>query len=347
MKLEEEVLGKYEPLKERLIAHGFLEAEDGSLTIAKPLLNGLFQAEITVTPEKKTEGRIMDLDAGEEYINYRIESNVGSFVTEVREAYRSLLEEIREYAYREKMYLSDQANRIDSYINKRYQVSAEFPWEDKTGAVYRNSANQKWFALFMQIPKKRIDAGEEPINIVNVKLPEPTVKHLLKKKGYYPAYHMNKTTWITLILDGSLSDEEVKERIDASYEGIAESSSWIVPANPKYYDIVKEFDTYPVAEWKQSSDIALNDIVYMYVGAPYSALLYRCKAVEVSIPYDFDNGQVRMKYVMKLEILDRYPKDAYPFEMLKKAGIRAVRGPRRITEKQIEKIFGTKAGKEG
>ena len=339
MRLEEEVLQKYKPIPQRLIAYGFEKAENGDYILKQPILNGLFQAEIRVTPEGKTAGRIMDLEAGEEYINYRVESNTGTFVSEVREAYRSVLLQLRDYAYEEKTFLSDQANRMDSYILEKYHVSPEFLWEKKNTAAYRNAGNQKWFALLGQIPRKRIESGEEEINVINLKLPLETIEAMKKKKGYYPAYHMNKKSWITLILDDTLSDEEVQKQIDLSYETVMEHSAWIVPANPKYYDIVREFDTYPVAEWKQSSDIAVGDIVYMYVGAPYSAVLYRCKALEVNIPYDFDNGQVRMKYVMKLEILSRYPKDAYPFEALKKAGIHAVRGPRRITEAQIQKIF--------
>ena len=33
-----------------------------------------------------------------------------------------------------------------------------------------------------------------------------------------PAYHMNKTRWITVILDGSVSTREIYRLIDTSYE---------------------------------------------------------------------------------------------------------------------------------
>lgn len=33
----------------------------------------------------------------------------------------------------------------------------------------------------------------------------------------FPAYHMNKNNWITLILDGSLKDETIFELIRKSY----------------------------------------------------------------------------------------------------------------------------------
>ena len=33
----------------------------------------------------------------------------------------------------------------------------------------------------------------------------------------FPAYHMNKNNWITILLDGSLSDELISELIKKSY----------------------------------------------------------------------------------------------------------------------------------
>ena len=250
-------------------------------------------------------------------------------------------------------------DQVFSFVKKKYKATPEYLWRRYPDyAIFRHADNQKWFGLIMDLKRKKLGLdGDEIVDVLNVKFSDPLLADLLiQQPGYFRGYHISRGNWVSILLDGTVPFDDICKWLDESYIATASKEKkqklrppkeWIVPANPKYYDIVKVFDTYPVAEWKQSSDIALNDIVYMYVGAPYSALLYRCKAVEVSIPYDFDNGQVRMKYVMKLEILDRYPKDAYPFEVLKKAGIRAVRGPRRITEKQIEKIFGTQTGKEG
>lgn len=40
-------------------------------------------------------------------------------------------------------------------------------------------------------------------------------------EGYFPAYHMNKTSWITVALDGSVPDDEVKLLLDMSFEATA------------------------------------------------------------------------------------------------------------------------------
>jgi predicted DNA-binding protein (MmcQ/YjbR family) len=40
---------------------------------------------------------------------------------------------------------------------------------------------------------------------------------LLKSPGYLPGYHMNKKHWFSVILDGSVSNDELFSRIDESY----------------------------------------------------------------------------------------------------------------------------------
>ena len=41
---------------------------------------------------------------------------------------------------------------------------------------------------------------------------------LLIQPGFHPAYHMNKDKWISIRLDGSVLEEEIKSLIDMSYE---------------------------------------------------------------------------------------------------------------------------------
>ncbi|MBP2652323.1 MAG: mmcQ [Firmicutes bacterium] len=76
----------------------------------------------------------------------------------------------------------------------------------------------------------------------------------------------------------------------------------------------------------------MNDIVYMYVAAPFSAILYRCLVVEVDIPYNYESKQLTIHRVMKIKLLERYNKNLFTFQWLKRYGIKAVRGPRNMPE---------------
>ena len=40
---------------------------------------------------------------------------------------------------------------------------------------------------------------------------------MVKKEGFYPAYHMNKTHWISIVLSSGVPDEDVKRLIRLSY----------------------------------------------------------------------------------------------------------------------------------
>ena len=43
------------------------------------------------------------------------------------------------------------------------------------------------------------------------------MKKRLKKEGFYKAYHMNKKSWISIILNDTLNNKEIYELIDESY----------------------------------------------------------------------------------------------------------------------------------
>ena len=69
----------------------------------------------------------------------------------------------------------------------------------------------------------------------------------------------------------------------------------------------------------------------MYVAAPVSAVLYKCKVTETDIPYQYQDENLTIKALMKIRLLKRYAPDQFTFEVLKSEyGIFAVRGPRGI-----------------
>ena len=158
-------------------------------------------------------------------------------------------------------------------------------------------------------------------------------KNLLKQDGFYPAYHMNKKNWITVILDNTISDEKIMNLIDKSYSYTVVNrncakNEWIVPANPKYFDIDKALKEKNTMLWKQSTDIKIDDIVYVYVGMPCSSIMYKFKVIEVNIPYQYKDKNLKIQRAMKIDLITRYEKGKLSFRKLKEFGINAIRGPR-------------------
>ena len=114
---------------------------------------------------------------------------------------------------------------------------------------------------------------------------------------------------------------------------------WVVPANPKFYDIIHAFDNAEVIDWKQGSGILVGDTVYMYVAAPVSAILYKCEVLETDIPFSFADENLTIRALMKIKLIRRYIPDAFTFEKLKdNYGVTAIRGPRGIPENLSRKL---------
>ena len=232
---------------------------------------------------------------------------------------------------------------VFDYVKKKYKVSPEFPWRrSPSGAVLRHSDNRKWFALVMEAPAHGVGlAGDGIVDVINLKTDDLFLRDMLiKEDGITPAWHMNKLHWISVRLDGSVPAEKVFELIDLSFRATASAKKkaafrpakeWVIPANPKYFDIVHAFDHETEIDWKQGAGIVKSDTVFMYVGLPVSAILYQCVVTKTGIPYAFENKNLTIKALMRIRLVRRYAPDQFTFDRLKSEyGIYAVRGPRGI-----------------
>ena len=114
-------------------------------------------------------------------------------------------------------------NELESFIKETYNADANYPWfKYPNYEVFRHSSNQKWFALIMDVPKSKLGLqGTETLDVVNFKCAPLLIGSLREESGFFPAYHMNKDSWITVALDGSVSDEKIKMLLDMSYQATA------------------------------------------------------------------------------------------------------------------------------
>jgi predicted DNA-binding protein (MmcQ/YjbR family) len=194
----------------------------------------------------------------------------------------------------------------------------------------------------MNVQGDRVGVPEtEYVDVINLKVDDMFFRDMIiQEEGIMPAYHMNKMHWISVLLDGTVPEEKVFNLIDMSFlatasakkkEKIRPPKEWIIPANPKYFDIVHAFDNTDTINWKQGAGIKKGDTVFMYVAAPVSAVLYKCKVLETDIPYEHENKYISIKALMKIRLQKCYAPDRFTFEVLKEEyGIFAVRGPRGI-----------------
>ena len=339
MSIEKEIFMKSLINRDRLIPFGFTE-EGNCYQYSEPFHDGHFSARVTVDERGSLKALVWDMDSDEEYLPVRIDTATGEFVSIIRREFTEILERIRARCTIPQSFLYPQANRIKELIKQKYGEEPDFPFKKLSDyGVFRYPDNQKWYALIMNIPFNKMFSGdsEEIIEIMNVKIKPQDRNTLLNTPGIFDCYHMNRNSWVSILLNETLSDERIMELVDVSRNLIMGNASvqtvsniWIVPANPHYYDIDTAFLKKKGVSWKQSSAINKGDIVYMYVGAPVSAIRYKCIVTEPHIPYEYSDENLSMKYLMRMDVIQMYPPEYCTFAKLGEFGIKAVRGPRRV-----------------
>ena len=106
-----------------------------------------------------------------------------------------------------------------AYIFDEYSVEPDFPFRmDDVTCVFRHIDNRKWFGIAMVIPYRSVGINKPgDVDILNVKCDPIMMGSLRGKSGFCPAYHMNKDKWITILLDGSAGQEDIKALLAISY----------------------------------------------------------------------------------------------------------------------------------
>lgn len=320
----------------KLLEYGFKKLDHEYLF--STLMMDSFKVEIRVSQEGMVKGKIYDLVLDDEYVNFRVENNVGEFVNRVRNEYQKILEDIALHCTISNDFIFVQSNRVAKWVFDLYGDKPEFAWEKSPGfGIFRNPINEKWYGLIMNIDKSKLDSDEDgEVEILNLKLNPLKIPELLKKDGFYSCYHMNKKNWVTITLDDTLSDEEIMEYVRESHQFTEVSRDWIVPANPKVFDIISYFENEETILWHQSAKMEIGDNVFIYMGSPYSAILYQCIILETDVSCD-DEAFMNSK-TMKLKLVKSFDKEAYPFSKLKEYGVNAIRGARRMPASLREEI---------
>lgn len=107
---------------------------------------------------------------------------------------------------------------VFEWVKRQYKTEPDYPWMDGN-AVLRHKGNRKWYGLVMEVGQGKLGIENDGnVDILNVKCDPLLIDSLRAQPGFHPAYHMNKDKWISIRLDGSVPDEEIKNLIGMSYE---------------------------------------------------------------------------------------------------------------------------------
>lgn len=108
---------------------------------------------------------------------------------------------------------------IYEYVKKQYGTVPEYLWKESPESAVLRHPNGKWYAVLMQVEKSRLGLeGDTKVDILDVKCDPDMVGLLTQTYGFLQGYHMNKKYWITMLLDGTVSEAKILDFLDMSYD---------------------------------------------------------------------------------------------------------------------------------
>lgn len=115
-----------------------------------------------------------------------------------------------------------QRERIQEFIQNTYGTDAEHLWVKYPDfSVFRHPSSKKWYAIIMNVVKNKLGFdGNQIVDVLNVKCSPVMIGSLLSEKGFLPAYHMNKSTWVSILLDDTVPDDTIIPLVELSYDSV-------------------------------------------------------------------------------------------------------------------------------
>lgn len=261
-----------------------------------------------ITKKGKISGQVIDCDTQTEYIAVHT-IQTGKFVNQIRRKYVAILKEIKAKCFISHEFHTPQANRIAKRIANELGQKPEFmfvrfpdfatfripqcaPKLERCYAAIAYFDQGQYFS-----PHFRQKSGQMT-EILSFKFDPLNDKQIFANKNIYPSYFIKNKGWAALFLNDSIPDDQIMSLLKKSQQLSAPDKYWLIPANPKYFDVIKAFKDHKTITWKQIKNIRTGDIIFMYVGTPFSAILYKCLVLKTNIPYSFSGKNKKVKYVM-------------------------------------------------
>ncbi len=110
-------------------------------------------------------------------------------------------------------------NEVACYIASTYLAEPEMIFKnDFTSVVFRHRMNNKWFGLVMQIDGEKLGLKNRgQVFVINLKLDPLFIMSIVDGEHVFPSYHMNKTHWVSVVLDEKLDKNKLYMMLDMSF----------------------------------------------------------------------------------------------------------------------------------
>ena len=209
-----EFFKRLKPDPVRLERFGF--ARNGSeWELSETVAGGSLDCCVAIDKHGNVRERVTDAVTGDEYVQYRIAGASGKFVGRVRQDVMNLMTRIANACFSRDVFKTGLARGLIEYAEAEWDEKPEFLWRQFPDyAVLRRKETDKWYALIARLTADKVGGGKKDlIEIVNVRRIGG-----MEASRFLPAYHMNKKTWTTIILDDTAGLDELRRFLAASRE---------------------------------------------------------------------------------------------------------------------------------
>lgn len=206
-------------IPQKLIKYGF-KKKNNIYIFKTDMLDGEFEFFIQIDGNGITQTEVKEKSTKEPYTLHLLDDADGNFVGKVKNEYDFLLKDIKEKCFETGIFEWDYTYRVIDYCKNKYNDDAEYLWKrTPRNAVIRRSDNKKWYLALLSVNGDKLgQKTQDIIEVINLRVNPNEMQDILKNKNIYPAYHMNKKNWVTIILDGSVQIDKIYKMIDTSYE---------------------------------------------------------------------------------------------------------------------------------
>ena len=213
----EDIFLRKKAVPEKLAAYGFQKIR-GGYRYGMNILDNAFALEITVGKGIVPDTKLTEIVTGEEYVLYKTDA-VGTFVGEVRTAVTNILQDIVNQCYETAAFKAEQSVALIAYVREKYGDELEYLWNKfPDNAVWRRKDNEKWYGALLTVSRRKLGIpSDEIVEIIDLRTEPEAMENLIDNARFFPGWHMNKKHWYTIILDGTVSMDEICRRVDESY----------------------------------------------------------------------------------------------------------------------------------
>lgn len=219
MRSFDDLIKKRKIVRKKLTDYGFKKFGENFIFSERLSVDKNFELRITISP-KTAFYEVIDGDFNEEYALCYVENTEGAFVGAIKNEVNERLFDVVAKCTESEIFSEKQARAVAPYIKRKFGEDLEFLWQKfPTDAIARNKNNDKWYLVLMEVKAEKLGIdSKETVEVIDLRCEKGEAERLIDKRTIFPAYHMNKLSWFTVLLSGGMSDERLFSLIDKSRE---------------------------------------------------------------------------------------------------------------------------------